>query len=77
MNAVQSRFGTDPTVEPEPWYALGAVQAAILSLFTTGGSWAAAAMDWRGFLAVNLPLLGSAVWSAMRKPAYRPAPTAL
>lgn len=54
------------------WYEMGEVQACVLSLFTTGAAWIAGEIDYRGFLIVNLPLIGKAVYAIMVKKTYRP-----
>lgn len=62
----------NPDVKPTSFWGLGQTQALALSVFTTAGSWAANMIDWRGFLAVNLPLAGQAVFAWLRGRSYRP-----
>lgn len=64
---------TNPDVRPETIFEVGDVQAFVLSLGTTGGSWAAGLLDWRGFLAVNLPLAGKALWAVLTRRSFREA----
>lgn len=61
----------DPSVRSETWAEVGSIQSAVLTLFTTGGSWAAGLIDWRAFLSVNLPLVGKAIFDLLRRPKYR------
>jgi hypothetical protein len=65
-------FPANPDVRLEHWWELGDIQQAVLTLFTTGSSWAAGIIDWRAFLVVNLPLIGKAIYSLMRKGSYTP-----